>query len=124
VFGGSGGTLDRERVEDWGGLFERGKWDSQGGGKYHFGELQLHLSGSDGTQPKRTFTDSEKRGRGQKRDWKRKGEWVYKAETFSDRDECEKRGQRWVEDWVEWRAIDIDGGIRDRIGIVGHACIA
>ncbi|GAA6019665.1 hypothetical protein JCM11491_004872 [Sporobolomyces phaffii] len=137
VFGGAGGTLDRDRVETWGGLFERGKWgppgvDGDGGGNYHFGHLTLHLAGRDGTRPARSFTDLSAsngargrwRGRDGRRDWRGKGEWVYRAEPWRDERACAaEAGRTWVEDWLEWRAIDVDGATRDRIGIVGHACV-
>jgi len=118
VYGGSGGTLDTERVEDWG-LFEKGKWGEDG--KYHFGMLTLHMAGSDGEEPTRTFT-SDQKGRKGRRDWKDKGEWVYRAESLESENDCKRRGHKVVEDWLEWKAIDIDGGTRDRIGIVGKGC--
>ncbi|GAA5976248.1 hypothetical protein JCM5350_001394 [Sporobolomyces pararoseus] len=118
VYGGSGGTLDTERVEDWG-LFEKGKWGADV--KHHFGMLTLHLAGDDGEQPTRSFTLEGKKAKG-KRDWKNKGEWIYRAESLESESDCEGRGQKLVEDWLEWKAVDIDGGTRDRIGIVGKAC--
>ncbi|GAA5900922.1 metallophosphoesterase family protein [Sporobolomyces salmoneus] len=119
VYGGAGGTLDTEKVEDWG-LFERGKWDQKG--KYHFGMMSLHLAGDDGAQLGRTFTREDGKKGTMKRDWKNEAEWIYRAEALEDEKTCESRGQRLVEEWIEWRAVDIDGGTRDRIGIVGTAC--
>ncbi|GAA5942887.1 metallophosphoesterase family protein [Sporobolomyces koalae] len=115
VYGGAGGTLDHERVEDWA-MFEPGKWDGQG--TYHFGTIDLHLAGDDGTRPSRTF-DNPRR---YKRDWKHRAEWIYRAQTIESESTCAERGGNFVEDWLEWSAIDVNGKIRDRIAIVGQAC--
>ncbi|GAA6059231.1 hypothetical protein JCM10212_006624 [Sporobolomyces blumeae] len=128
VVGGAGGTLDFDRVEEWG-LFQEGKWGEGGlgrtdGGNYHFGLVNLHLAGTDGTRaPRPEFLDH-------KRDWKTrtKGEWVYRARPVSDDGDdetrCAKRGGTVVEDLLEWKAVDVDGKVRDRFGIVGSGCTA
>ncbi|GAA5928868.1 hypothetical protein JCM1841_001278 [Sporobolomyces salmonicolor] len=111
VFGGAGGTLDTERVEDWG-VFEGGKW-SERRGKHHSGWMVLHLAGDDGAQPyDAVLREREKTG------WEKRGEWVYEMDAGEG---CDARKQ--VTDVLEWRVVDEDGAERDRMWIRGKGCL-
>ncbi|GAA5873837.1 hypothetical protein JCM1840_002087 [Sporobolomyces johnsonii] len=112
VVGGAGGTLDTDRVEEWG-IFEAGKWSARRG-KHHYGWMLLHLAGDDGAQPYDAVVSGRKR-----KGWVERGEWVYEMKAGEG---CE--GGRAVRDVLEWRVVDEDGRERDRMWIQGEGCVS
>ncbi|GAA6043864.1 hypothetical protein JCM8097_001196 [Rhodosporidiobolus ruineniae] len=109
TFGGAGGTLDEDRVEEWGFMEKSVK------GRYHFGWMAASFAGSEGQEAgsAREVEKELKRKRG-------KGEAprVYKAGRVR---KC-KREEKEVRDVVEWRAVGVEGGEVDRVFLVGEGC--
>lgn len=94
VVGGAGGTLDRDRVEEW------GFWES-GERRFHAVWIVLRFG---------------EVGRGEV-EWEGKevGERVYKV---ARRRGCEEE----VVDVLEWKAVGLDGKVFDRFRIEAEGC--
>lgn len=97
IAGGAGGTLDEDRVEQWG-FYERSIR-----GRYHFGWLGLGFAGGPG-------------GLGQV-EMKEKAKRVYQVQGL---EEC-ARGQA-LTDVLEWRAVGLDGRMLDSFRIEAQGC--
>ncbi|GAA6021227.1 hypothetical protein JCM10207_002581 [Rhodosporidiobolus poonsookiae] len=109
TFGGAGGSLDRDRVEEWGFM------SRSVSGTHHFGWLAVSFSSSDGREAGAVDelereVEHAKRAGGVTR--------VYRSKR---RSECAE-GRREVRDVVEWRAVDGEGRGVDRVWLVGEGC--
>ncbi|KAM0786995.1 hypothetical protein ACM66B_002413 [Microbotryomycetes sp. NB124-2] len=99
IAGGAGGTLDEDKVEDW------GFYDASVSGKHHFGWIGLGMSSSRDGGVGSVVT----RGRAKK---------VYRVRR---RMSC-LPGQKHVTDVLEWRAIGLDGKAFDAFRIEAEGC--
>lgn len=109
TFGGAGGSLDRDRVEDWHVM------DQSLRGRYHFGWMAVSFGGKNGQET----------GGGAVRALDELLEEdaatvVYHAKR---RERC-RPGEERVRDVVEWRAVGLDGETAlDRFFLVGEGCV-
>ncbi|GAA5950655.1 hypothetical protein JCM10213_006847 [Rhodosporidiobolus nylandii] len=109
TFGGAGGTLDTDRVEDWGFM------SKSVSGRHHFGWLAAGFSSTDGTEPgSHGPLDRElvrRRGRGE-------APRVYRSARVR---RC-RPGEREVRDAVEWRVVGVEGKELDRVWMIADGC--
>lgn len=108
VFGGAGGTLDEERVEEWG-FYERSVR-----GRYHFGWVKVEMGGEVGG----SGGAGAGAGKGKGRKEMEKGVRVYGQRKAR---EC-RSGEREVLDRLEWEAVAVEGDVMDRFVVEARAC--
>ncbi|GAA5917872.1 hypothetical protein JCM6882_003749 [Rhodosporidiobolus microsporus] len=109
TFGGAGGTLDSDRVEEWGFM------DRSVSGRYHFGWLAASFAGSlDGGESR--AVEGLERAMGRRRA-RGEGPTVYRVKGL---EECTR--ERKVRDVVEWRAVGVEGKEVDRVWLVAEGC--
>ncbi|GAA5981427.1 hypothetical protein JCM11641_004759 [Rhodosporidiobolus odoratus] len=110
TFGGAGGTLDTDKVEDWGFM------SKSMSAKHHFGWMAASFSSSEGEEPEAMAALEVEHGRR-----RRKGESprVYASRMVG---RC-REGEKEVRDAVEWRAVGVDGREMDRVWVVGKGCV-
>lgn len=99
VAGGAGGTLDEDKVEEWG-FYEKSKR-----GRYHFGWVGLGFAG-DGQERGHVDVGSETKR-------------VYRVATKSV--EACREGEK-VVDVLEFRAVGVEGRTFDSFRIEGEGC--
>jgi hypothetical protein len=119
TFGGAGGTLDEDRVEDWGFVEKSVR------GRYHFGWLTASFTGLviDGEGEKRREEPASfKALDGEVEKQKRGGSQPPRVFQSMRVGRCGV-GQEAVRDAVEWRAVDVDGKELDRVWLVGNGCL-
>ncbi|GAA6020805.1 hypothetical protein JCM8202_005450 [Rhodotorula sphaerocarpa] len=118
TFGGAGGTLDEDRVEDWRIM------DRSVSGRYHFGWLAVSFGGGAGDAGK----DGAAAAEGPVVAAAREAAFaravspdvrVYHAKRAGP---C-PAGQRLVTDALEWRAVGLEGDELDRFFLVGDGCM-
>ncbi|GAA5971896.1 hypothetical protein JCM8115_000561 [Rhodotorula mucilaginosa] len=110
TFGGAGGSLDLDRVEEWHVM------DQSLSGRYHFGWMAVSFGGKNGQEagggavraldelPEEDVTTT-----------------VYHAKRREER--C-RPGEERVRDVVEWRAVGLDGETElDRFFLIGEGCV-
>lgn len=109
TFGGAGGTLDEDRVEDWAFLARSVS------GVHHAGWMAVSFGDTPASREVDRVADATKRQRGKK-----------KAPTvFRPNPPRRCRGpEESVRDIIEWRAVSVyDGGNElDRVFIVAESC--
>lgn len=98
IAGGAGGTLDFDRVEDW------GFYDASVSGRHHFGWIGLGFAGGAGETGRVRLGDGAKR--------------VYR---FRARRRCADANK--VTDVLEWRAVGLDGKAFDAFRIEADGCV-
>ena len=101
VFGGAGGTLDEDRVEDW------GFYEKSVRGRYHFGWAKLEMG--------RAVDGVKGRGKGDR------GVRIYEQKRER---ECRAAVEREVVDRLEWEAVAVEGDVIDRFVVEARACVA
>lgn len=111
TFGGAGGSLDLDRVEDWHVM------DQSISGRYHFGWMAVSFGGKNGQET----------GGGAVRalDGLQEGEEDAVTPVYHARrkERC-RPGEERVRDVVEWRAVGLDGETElDRFFLVGEGCV-
>ncbi|GAA5869268.1 hypothetical protein JCM3774_004189 [Rhodotorula dairenensis] len=116
TFGGAGGTLDSDRVEDWHVM------DKSISGRYHFGWIAVSFGGKNGQEAgtvDRALDDAQREGDATRAGGTNRPR-VYRARR---RTRC-RRGEEPVRDVVEWRAVGLDGVSElDRFFLVGDGCV-
>ncbi|GAA5995670.1 metallophosphoesterase family protein [Rhodotorula paludigena] len=105
TFGGAGGTLDDERVEDWG--FMRRSISE----RYHAGWIAASFAGAGGVEPPAAAAVDEARE-----------EEVFRVDGVEARCD-EERGKKRARDVLEWRAVGLEGGELDRWYLVADSCV-
>ncbi|GAA6058397.1 hypothetical protein JCM3770_002473 [Rhodotorula araucariae] len=107
TFGGAGGTLDVDRVEEWGFM------DVSRSGVHHAGWLALSFAGRGGEEaPAAREADGTKTR-------------VYEVGLDEDGGAKRRCGEGEVvgRDVLEWRAVGLDGRELDRVVLVAAACV-
>ncbi|GAA5837959.1 hypothetical protein JCM11251_006811 [Rhodosporidiobolus azoricus] len=107
TFGGAGGSLDSDRVEEWGFM------DRSISGRYHFGWLAASFADENREASAARELKQETKRR------KREGE---RRRVFSSTGAGECAQGKEVRDVVEWRAIGVEGEEVDRVWLVSTGC--
>ncbi|KAM0756183.1 Metallo-dependent phosphatase [Meredithblackwellia eburnea MCA 4105] len=106
ISGGAGGTLDEDKVEEW------GFYEKSVSGVYHFGDLVAEF-GVDTSSTSGT-------GGGVVRDGRAKNARTYKFGTTGCRED--KKNGRAVMDTLDWKAVDLKGKVFDQFRIEVTSC--
>ncbi|GAA5852594.1 hypothetical protein JCM9279_005522 [Rhodotorula babjevae] len=112
TLGGAGGTLDEDRVEEWGWM------GVSRSGVHHGGWIALSFAGSGAVEPPSALEVEAALAAG------RRGEGVRVYEVDRARRCSEEDGEVRGRDVFEWRAVGVDGESVDRVFVVSNACVA
>lgn len=122
TFGGAGGSLDEDRVEDWGFM---GKSEKR---KHHFGWLVGSFAGvsgggeGGGGKGKEHSEPASMKALDGELARQRTGSEPPRVYQGMKVDRC-GNGERETRDAVEWRAVDVEGREMDRVWLVGVGCL-
>lgn len=112
TLGGAGGTLDEDRVEEWGWM------GVSRSGVHHGGWIALSFAGAGAVEPPSALEVEAALAAG------RRGEGVRVYEVDRQRRCSDEAGEVLGRDVFEWRAVGVDGELVDRVFVVSYACVA
>ncbi|GAA5920793.1 hypothetical protein JCM3775_003952 [Rhodotorula graminis] len=112
TLGGAGGTLDADRVEEWGWM------GVSRSGVHHGGWIALSFAGAGAVEPPSALDVEGALAAG------RRGEGVRVYEVDRARRCSDEDGEVLARDVFEWRAVGLDGKSLDRVFLVSHGCVA
>ncbi|GAA5992117.1 hypothetical protein JCM10908_001775 [Rhodotorula pacifica] len=115
TFGGAGGSLDRDQVEDWHVM------ETSISGRYHFGWMSISFAGKHGQEAEGGAVRALDQLESESHAGRLREVQVYRAKGMGRK--CSTAaGEEQVRDVVEWRAVGIDGKEVDRFFLVGEGC--
>ncbi|GAA5900436.1 hypothetical protein JCM8208_005361 [Rhodotorula glutinis] len=112
TLGGAGGTLDADRVEEWGWM------GVSRSGVHHGGWIAMSFAGTGAVEPPSVLDVEAALAAG------RRGEGVQVYEVDRARRCSDEAGEVLARDVFEWRAVGVDGESLDRVFVVSHGCVA